>query len=131
MSIGDRIIVGLDRKQLKGAMVARLADAETLAITVSVTVASELVPVIGMNLKRTGAIRQSALSRLGWAGATSWRLKQSCRAPGLRQIRPCNLARQSARRMTRELAQIDKRAAYPRSLKMPIQVFLFSLAKGD
>ena len=58
----DRIIVGLDRKQLKGAMVARLADAETLAITVSVTVASELVPVIGMNLKRTGATRQSALT---------------------------------------------------------------------
>ena len=43
-------------------MVARLADAETLAITVSVTVASELVPVIGMNLKRTGATRQSALT---------------------------------------------------------------------
>ena len=60
---GDHIVVGLDRKQLKGAMIARLKDRDTMAITISVTVASELVPVIGMNLKRTGAVRQSALTR--------------------------------------------------------------------
>ena len=59
---GNRMVVGLDRKQLKGAMVARLADRDTMAITVSVRVADDLVPVIGMNLKRTGAVRQSALS---------------------------------------------------------------------
>lgn len=58
---GDHIVVGLDRKQLKGAMIARLKDRDTMAITISVTVASQLVPVIGMNLKRTGAVRQSAL----------------------------------------------------------------------
>ncbi|NDV85203.1 hypothetical protein GTW51_00635 [Aurantimonas aggregata] len=58
----DRIVVSLDRKQLKGAMIARLADEDTMAITVSVRVASDLVPVIGMNLKRTGAVRQSALT---------------------------------------------------------------------
>lgn len=59
---GDRMVVALDRKQLKGAMIARLADPNTLAITVSVRVASELVPVIGMNLKREGPVRQSSLS---------------------------------------------------------------------
>ncbi len=60
---GDHIVVGLDRKQLKGAMIARLKNRDTMAITISVKVASELVPVIGMNLKRTGAVRQSALTR--------------------------------------------------------------------
>lgn len=59
----DRIVVGLDRKQLKGAMIARLDGEGAMAITVSVRVASELVPVIGMNLKRTGGVRQSALNR--------------------------------------------------------------------
>ena len=44
---GDHIVVGLDRKQLKGAMIARLKDKDTMAITISVTVASQLVPVIG------------------------------------------------------------------------------------
>ncbi|MCE7030670.1 hypothetical protein [Jiella avicenniae] len=59
---GDHIVVGLDRKQLKGAMIARLADDDSLAITVSVRVSSQLVPVIGMNLKRAAGTRQSALS---------------------------------------------------------------------
>jgi hypothetical protein len=43
-------------------MIARLADQDTMAVTVSVRVASDLVPVIGMNLKRTGGVRQSALA---------------------------------------------------------------------
>ena len=60
---GDRMVVGLDRKQLKGAMIARLADDDSLAITVSVRVSSQLVPVIGMNLKRTSGTRQSALAQ--------------------------------------------------------------------
>ena len=59
---GDKIVVGLDRKQLKGAMVARLDGDDALAITISVKVQSQLVPVIGMNLKREGGTRQSALS---------------------------------------------------------------------
>ncbi|KQT86234.1 hypothetical protein [Aurantimonas sp. Leaf443] len=57
---GDKIVVGLDRKQLKGAMVARITKEDTLAITVSVRVAGELVPVIGMNLKRTEGRRSAA-----------------------------------------------------------------------
>ncbi|HET7410239.1 MAG TPA: hypothetical protein VFJ13_08550 [Paracoccaceae bacterium] len=58
----NRMVVGLDRKQLKGAMVARLDGHDTMNITVSVHVAGDLVPVIGMNLKRTDAgVKQSAL----------------------------------------------------------------------
>jgi hypothetical protein len=59
---GDRMVFALDRKQLNGAMVARFAERDQLAVTVSVQVGSELVPVIGMNLKREGAaVRQTAL----------------------------------------------------------------------
>lgn len=60
---GDRMVFALDRKQLNGAMVARLEDEDSLAVTVSVRVGSELVPVIGMNLKRSGPpVRRSALA---------------------------------------------------------------------
>ncbi|RFC63711.1 hypothetical protein DYI37_11985 [Fulvimarina endophytica] len=60
---GNKMVVGLDRAQLKGAMVARLSDPDSMAITVSVRVADQLVPVIGMNLKRSGASRQSSLEQ--------------------------------------------------------------------
>ncbi|MFD2238554.1 hypothetical protein [Aureimonas populi] len=59
---GERMVFGLDRKQLNGAMVARLEGTDTMNVTVSVRVGEELVPVIGMNLKRDGApVRQTAL----------------------------------------------------------------------
>ena len=55
------MVFGLDRKQLNGAMVARLDDGDALNVTISVKVDGELVPVIGMVLKRDGAVRQTAL----------------------------------------------------------------------
>lgn len=59
---GDSMVVGLDRKQLKGAMIAKLKDRDTLNISVSVQVAGELVPVIGMSLKRGEVpIKQTSL----------------------------------------------------------------------
>jgi hypothetical protein len=59
---GNRVVVGLDRKQLKGAMVARLVDPDKLNITISVQVADELVPVIGMNLKRDASVKRASLA---------------------------------------------------------------------
>ncbi len=60
---GDRMVFALGRKQLNGAMVARLDGSDSLAVTVSVRVGTELVPVIGMNLQRSGpAVRRSALA---------------------------------------------------------------------
>lgn len=60
---GDKIVFGLDRKQLKGAMVARLETRDNLNITVSVRVAEDLVPVIGMRLKREAPVeKHSALA---------------------------------------------------------------------
>ena len=49
---GDRVIVAIERQQLEGAMVARLMDANTMNITVSVKVGESMVPVIGMTLAR-------------------------------------------------------------------------------
>lgn len=59
---GNKVVVGLDRKQLKGAMVARLEEKNRLKITISVQVAGELVPVIGMTLKRDESVKRAALA---------------------------------------------------------------------
>ena len=60
---GDRAVMGINRKTLNGAMIARLHDEETMNVTISVKVGREMVPVIGMTLKRgpqkvaSGALR--------------------------------------------------------------------------
>ena len=48
----DRAIMGINRKSLDGAMIARLHDEETMNVTISVKVGKEMIPVIGMTLKR-------------------------------------------------------------------------------
>jgi hypothetical protein len=49
---GQKVVFAINRKQLNGIMQARMADAHTMNVTVSVRVEEELVPVIGMSLKR-------------------------------------------------------------------------------
>jgi len=48
----DKIVVGINRKKLNGAMIARLQDASTMNITISVKVEETMVPVIGVSLSR-------------------------------------------------------------------------------
>jgi hypothetical protein len=48
----DRAVMAINRKTLDGAMIARLHDEETMNVTISVKVGKEMVPVIGMTLKR-------------------------------------------------------------------------------
>jgi len=48
----DRAIMGINRKTLDGAMIARLHDEKTMNVTISVKVGKDMVPVIGMTLKR-------------------------------------------------------------------------------
>lgn len=48
----DKVVFRLSRNALDGAMQARMADKDTLNVTVSVKVEDEMVPVIGMSLKR-------------------------------------------------------------------------------
>ncbi|MCV9996863.1 hypothetical protein OE766_01210 [Pararhizobium sp. YC-54] len=48
----DKVVVGINRKKLNGAMIARLQDPSTLNITISVKVEETMVPVIGVSLSR-------------------------------------------------------------------------------
>jgi hypothetical protein len=52
---GGKVVLAINRKQLKGVMQARIADKNTMNVTVSVRVEESLVPVIGMSLKRVDA----------------------------------------------------------------------------
>jgi len=49
---GNRAVMGINRKSLNGAMIASLNDPETMNVTISVKVGKQMVPVIGMTLKR-------------------------------------------------------------------------------
>lgn len=60
---GNKVVFALNRKALNGAMLARLPDDNTMNVTVSVKVEDEMVPVIGLSLRRldqnqVGAIAQ-------------------------------------------------------------------------
>ena len=57
----DRAVLTLKRKQLDGAMLARLASKNQLNITVSVNVGETLVPVIGMKLDRIDSVAVGAV----------------------------------------------------------------------
>lgn len=48
----QKVVFAINRKQLRGAMLARLPDENTMNVTVSVKVDKQMVPVIGMNLRR-------------------------------------------------------------------------------
>ena len=58
----ERVVLTLHRNQLNGAMLARLPDDNTMHVTVSVKVDDQMVPVIGMNLKRTDQRTVGAIS---------------------------------------------------------------------
>lgn len=49
---GQKIVVGITRAKLNGAMIARLQGKNTMTVTISVKVDNTMVPVIGMNLNR-------------------------------------------------------------------------------
>lgn len=49
---GQKVVFGINRKQLKGAMIAKMGRDDSMVVTVSVKVADKMIPVIGMNLKR-------------------------------------------------------------------------------
>ncbi len=58
-----RVVFGLHRKQLRGAFLANLSDPDSMKVTVSVRVGKDLVPVIGMNLKRLDATATGSVAR--------------------------------------------------------------------
>jgi hypothetical protein len=60
---GNKMVFGLNRKQLNGAMLARVSDQNTMNVTVSVRVEKELVPVIGMSLKRIDNVAVGSIAK--------------------------------------------------------------------
>lgn len=55
----DRMVFSLNRKQLNGAMMARLENKNSMNVTLSVKIQDDLIPVVGMKLKRTGDISRN------------------------------------------------------------------------
>lgn len=60
---GSKVTLSLVRNKLKGAMLARLPDENSMSVTVSVRVEDQLVPVIGMDLKRVDAVTVGSIAR--------------------------------------------------------------------
>lgn len=60
---GNRVVLALSRKQLNGAMLARVTDQNTMNVTVSVKVDDTMVPVVGMSLKRVDGGAVSNIAR--------------------------------------------------------------------
>lgn len=58
---GKKAVFSLSRNQLRGAMMARLADEQSMNITVSVKVGDDMVPVIGLGLKRVDSIEVGSI----------------------------------------------------------------------
>lgn len=60
---GNRVVLALSRKQLNGAMLARVTGQNSMNVTVSVKVEDTMVPVVGMNLKRVDGGTVSNIAR--------------------------------------------------------------------
>ncbi len=60
---GSKAVMTLNRNELNGAMLASMKGDDTMNVTVSVRVNKELVPVIGMNLKRIDGAPIGAIAR--------------------------------------------------------------------
>jgi hypothetical protein len=60
---GRTVVFALNRNSLKGTMAAKVPDRNTMMITISVRVEDDLVPVIGVKLKRADAIAVGAVAQ--------------------------------------------------------------------
>lgn len=60
---GRKVVMSLSRAQLRGVMQARVSGANTMIVTVSVKVDKQMVPVIGMNLKRVDDTAVGSIAR--------------------------------------------------------------------
>jgi hypothetical protein len=49
---GDRVVLAISRKQLTGAMQAKFTGDNAMNVTISVRLEDQLIPVVGMSLKR-------------------------------------------------------------------------------
>ncbi len=59
----SKVVFAINRNALRGIMQARLADENTMNVTISVRVDDDMVPVIGMSLKRVDDTAVGAIAR--------------------------------------------------------------------
>jgi hypothetical protein len=58
-----KVVFNINRNQLNGLMQARIPDDNSMVVTVSVRVDKQVVPVIGMNLKRVDAVSVGSIAK--------------------------------------------------------------------
>lgn len=58
---GQKLVLDIKRKQLRGTMVANLKNPNNLNITISVRVNGSLTPFIGLTLNRSGNVQKTTL----------------------------------------------------------------------
>jgi hypothetical protein len=58
-----KVVFGLNRKALNGSMQARLPDDNSMIVTVSVRVEDQMIPVIGMSLKRVDDVAVGSVAQ--------------------------------------------------------------------
>jgi len=58
-----KVVFTINRNQLRGVMQARIPDDNSMTVTVAVRVSDQLVPVIGMSLKRVDGVEVGAIAR--------------------------------------------------------------------
>ncbi|RAZ89754.1 hypothetical protein DPM33_16325 [Mesorhizobium hawassense] len=59
----QKVVFTINRKQLNGVMQARVPDDNSMTVTVAVRVNDQLVPVIGMSLKRVDSVEVGAIAK--------------------------------------------------------------------
>lgn len=58
-----KVVFAINRKQLNGVMQARMPDDGSMVVTISVRVEKQMIPVIGMNLKRLDSTAIGAIAK--------------------------------------------------------------------
>jgi hypothetical protein len=58
----QKVVFTINRNQLRGVMQARIPDENSMTVTVAVRVDQQLVPVIGMSLKRVDAVEVGSIA---------------------------------------------------------------------
>jgi hypothetical protein len=57
-----KVVFTINRNQLRGVMQARIPDDNSMTVTIAVRVDQQLVPVIGMSLKRIDAVEVGSIA---------------------------------------------------------------------
>jgi hypothetical protein len=59
----QKVVFTINRKQLNGVMQARVPDDNSMTVTIAVRVNNQLVPVVGMSLKRIDSLEVGAIAK--------------------------------------------------------------------